>query len=148
MNLAGHGHWETVVDNANDYNFYYNNALKAYIQDTDGAYIQFSDRRLKQAIKSVPSVLIKLLQLTPSTYVYNDAPDATRTIGFIAQDVQPLFPALVSEKNGYLGVNYQGFSVLAVKGIQELAEENAVLRKEIHELRQVVTELKQKIDKL
>ena len=146
MNLAGYGHWETSVDAASDYNFYYNNALKAYIQDTDGAYVQYSDRRLKEKIHPVGAVLSKLLQLKPSLYNYKDAPDAEPSIGFIAQDVRPVFPQIVSEKDGYLGINYQGFAALTVKGIQELAEENASLKQEVEELKQLVHELMNKED--
>jgi len=146
MNLAGHGHWETVVDNANDYNFYYNNTLKAYILDTDGAYVQNSDRRLKQSIEPIGQVLDKLLLLKPVSYAYKSAPDASPSVGFIAQDVLALFPELVVEKNGFLGINYQGFSVLAIKGLQEATAQNARLEKEVDMLRSEIAALAARMD--
>ena len=44
-------------------------------------------------------------------------------MGFIAQNVAPLFPNLVSHNmpggEDLMGLEYSGFGVLAVKGIQE-----------------------------
>ena len=64
------------------------------------------------------------MQLQPVTYMMKDAiPGQGRSIGFLAQQVKPLFPILVAEhmddKNDYLGLNYSGFHVIAIKGIQE-----------------------------
>lgn len=41
-------HWDNYVDNAKDYNFRFNNTLKAYIDDADGTYYIVSDQRMKQ----------------------------------------------------------------------------------------------------
>ena len=70
------------------------------------------------------STLSKVMALEPATYHYLDAEnaDTPRSSGFMAQDVQALFPDLVSEKNGYLGLNYVGFIPVAIKAIQELAD--------------------------
>lgn len=149
LNLAGIGHWETSVDNSADYNFYFNNALKSYILDSDGTYFKTSDRRLKRDIESIDDVLPSLLRLTPSRYRYIDAgPESPVSIGFIAQDVQPLFPDLVSEKNDYLGINYSGFSVITVKAIQEQQElineqasQIADLQREVEALKKILEEI-------
>jgi hypothetical protein len=117
LNLAGVGHWEIGIDNAKDYNFYFNNGLKAYILDTDGSYIKTSDAKIKTDIKSLDPVLSKILKLKPSTYLRSQ--NTTRSLGFIAQQVEPLFPELVSEKNELKGLNYDGFGVIAIKAIQE-----------------------------
>lgn len=148
LNLGGIGHWETMVDNASDYNFFWNNNLKAYIQDTDGSYIMTSDRRLKNTIENFEPILSKLTKLRPSSYRYNDTQSDHRSYGFIAQEVQPLFPELVTEKNGFLGLNYSGFSVIAIKGIQELADENESLRNEIEELRSLLNQISDEVSQL
>ena len=142
MNLAGSGHWETVVDNAQDYNFYYNNTLKAYIRDTDGAYVQSSDLRLKTEVKQLPDVLPGLERLGLYSYYFNDAQSTNRSLGVIAQEVEQLFPDLVSEKDGYLGVNYQGLSVIALKAVQELSEKNEKLSAEVETLRSEIAEIR------
>ena len=43
-----------------------------------------------------------------------------KIIGFLAQDVQVLFPELVKHREDeYLGLNYDDFGVIAIKAIQE-----------------------------
>ncbi|KSA14462.1 tail fiber domain-containing protein [Maribacter dokdonensis] len=100
--------------------FHYGGTLKAFINASTGVYTVSSDRRLKTDIKPLPGVLDKVSLLKPSTYVYK-SDTRTKTLGLVAQDVQPLFPELVSKSNddGMLGVNYSGFSVVALRAIQE-----------------------------
>ena len=99
LNLSGYGHWETSVDNAADYNFYFNNTLKAYILDTDGSYHTSSDRRLKKNIQPLQPTLNKVLQLKPTTYRFRDAAEnSPLSYGFIAQEVEGIFPDFVSEE--------------------------------------------------
>jgi hypothetical protein len=120
MNLSGIGHWETGVDNAADFNFYFNNSLKGYILDTDGTYHNTSDMRIKKDIVPLDPLLSRVLKLNPTTYSYrNNRPGDARSLGFIAQEVETLFPELVSEKNDLKGLNYAGFGVISIKAIQE-----------------------------
>lgn len=102
-----------------------------------------SDRRLKKDIIAVPNgVLEKVLKLNPVTYRYKaESALAKTSLGFVAQDVDELFPQLVAKKverggtQEWLSLNYAGFGVLAIKAIQEqqlevdaLKKENALLR--------------------
>ncbi|WP_375238317.1 tail fiber domain-containing protein [Aurantibacter sp.] len=113
-------YWETYVDVADDYNFAFNGTLEAYILDGSGAFQITSDRRLKKNISPIKdSTIEKVLALNPVNYIYKKDKNKLLQNGFIAQEVQELFPELVDEKNGYLSLNYDGFSVLAVKAIQE-----------------------------
>lgn len=146
LNLSGIGHWETSVDNAKDYNFYFNNILKGYIKDDTGDYIVNSDRRLKEDINPIENVLSKLLQLTPSEYRFKNTQATSKSYGFIAQEVQPLFPNLVTEKNGYLGMNYQGFSILAVKAIQELSTQNDLMQNQLNAQQELLEQLQKEIE--
>jgi hypothetical protein len=94
----------------------------------DGSYSNFSDRRLKKDITAYQTVLDKLMQIKPYSYHYiHSHSNAPLSTGFMAQDVQKLFPEAVSEmdtKNGekMLGINYQYFTVAAIKGLQEQQE--------------------------
>ncbi len=102
--------------------FYSNNTLKVSINATTGGYTATSDRRLKSTIRELGPMLSSVLQLKPKSYVFKDAPDADRSIGFIAQEVAELFPDLVqnvSDGEEILGLNYGDFGVLAIKAIQE-----------------------------
>lgn len=104
--------------------FFLNGALKARI-NTSGTYSALSDIRLKTSIEPLYSTLANVLTLSAKSYVFKDAPDADRSIGFIAQEVAELFPELVEgdpSGEGILSLDYSGFSVLAIKAIQEQQE--------------------------
>ena len=119
--------WDMWVDNnaAPDYNFSYNGAIRGYIQNATGNYIVVSDKRFKKDVIDFSGSLANINQLKPYQYHYLDNSPADRlSIGFMAQDVQKIFPDAVSEKTmddgqKRLGINYQYFTVLAIKGIQE-----------------------------
>ena len=95
--------------------------MESYI-GANGSYNQVSDARFKRNISGLNSILSKVMQLQPKEYEYiKNNPTIDRSMGFIAQEVLPLFPMLTSElkhpdKNEkdntiYYGVNYAGFSV-------------------------------------
>lgn len=114
-------YWDTWVDVLNDYNWAFNGATKAWVDDLDGSYNTFSDAAFKDDIAPYDPVLSDLLKLRPSTYRWKGAPAATsRSVGLIAQEVEPFFPELISEKDGMKGMNYSGLGVVAIKAIQEL----------------------------
>lgn len=95
----------------------------AYVRDTDGSWNTASDRRLKENITQLTPALEDVLKIEPVRYDFKNresTPDGH--IGFIAQDVHSLFPEMVTtgETEGdFWGVNYAGFSVIAIKAIQE-----------------------------
>jgi len=99
-----------------------NSTNVALVDPTDGSWNQLSDRRLKNDIRPLGAVLEQIAALEVVDYRFNhSASDSARHIGLIAQNVAEHFPALTSESdgNGYLAVNYAGFSVIALKAIQE-----------------------------
>ena len=147
--------WDMWVDNnaAPDYNFNYNGTLRGYIQNATGNYIVVSDRRFKKDVTDFSGSLANLNQLKTYQYHYLDnIPTDPLSIGFMAQDVQKIFPGAVSEKTmddgqKRLGINYQYFTVLAIKGIQEqqLIIENQ--NKKIENLQAQIDEIKKLIKK-
>jgi len=78
----------------------------------------------------MPDVLKKISQLKPSVYQIKNASDKKYHGGFIAQEVMQIFPDLVAhnldEKRGFdtYALDYDGFGVIAIKGIQELVKIN------------------------
>lgn len=110
-----------------------------------GDYVGFSDYRLKTNIEAMPPTLDRLLQLQPKVYEMKaNNPRHEKTIGFIAQEVKPLFPELVfvnenADKPGMENlhaVSYSGFGVLTVKAIQEQQVQIEALKKEIDLLKE------------
>jgi hypothetical protein len=132
--------WEIWTDFYNDFNWSYNGAILSFIEDEDGMFYVYSDERLKSDIRPYGSVLENVVQLTPSTYRYNRAsPSSPRALGVIAQEIEPLFPELVSQKAGGMkAVNYSGLSVVAIKAIQELYALVEAQQAEIAQLREIV----------
>ena len=67
-----------------------------------GGFFNVSDARFKKNIRPVQTVLDKVMQLTPYMYHYTLEPlggEAYNYIGFMAQDVEKVFPDLVAEKS-------------------------------------------------
>ncbi|MNU17136.1 hypothetical protein D3C71_53160 [compost metagenome] len=112
---------------------------------TTGVYTSLSDARLKTNIQSMESVLPKLKALDAKRYEYKfNNPNHVKSIGFLAQDVQTVFPELVmvnttGEGNpmvdNQLTMDYSGLSVIAIKAIQEQQAVIEELKKEIEILK-------------
>jgi hypothetical protein len=125
------------VDNAADLNFYHNGVIKAYIEDVTGDYKVSSDLRLKKDIQMLGTVMPKLMQLQPKTYHYKTQSNTDPLAhGFLAQDVEKLFPDLVcyNPEARLKGLDYAGFGIIAIKAIQEQQQQIDARNKEIDEL--------------
>lgn len=152
---AGNDGWGigTGTDSGN-LNFYrhtnvnasnWNGTLRARIDSDSGEYSTASDERLKVDITPLGGILDNVLALEPSHYRFRDAEsEGRRSFGFMAQQVETLFPDLVvrDQEEDFLGLNYGHFSVLAIQAIREQqeiidtqADEIARLRDELDEIR-------------
>ncbi len=140
--------WE-ISTGGNNLDLYHNSDYRGSFDIATGAYTPVSDRKFKTAIEAVPSLLSKVMQLKPSRYEFKtDIERHKKVFGFIAQEVEPLFPELVyPQQNKRTGetdytLDYSAFGVLAIKAIQEqqlqivkLSAENQALQAEIEQLR-------------
>lgn len=124
--------WSHGYGSADDYDWKWNGSLKAYVNDANGAWTQGSDRSLKyDVVYFENTILERLTQLKPCSYYYNDnQPGAQKSIGFIAQEVEEVFPEIVYEKDGIKTLAYTDFAVLSVAAIQELKAEIEALKAE------------------
>lgn len=109
-----------------------------------------SDISYKQNIESVTNALDNVMQLKPKTYQLISNPELGMQIGFIAQDVQGVFPELIVEnpQDEKLGLNYSGFGVVAVAAIQELNEKVETLEEEKNTLLQRLEALESRVQSL
>jgi len=120
---------------------------------TAGVVYGASDKRLKRDITPLGSVLDRVMQLRPVAYHFREeAKDAPRTLGLIAQEVEPLFPEAVGEHAGMKSLAYSELVPVAIGAVQELNQkftaelkrrdaENAELKRELAELKNVVAKL-------
>ena len=78
-----------------------------------------SDARLKANIVSLGSTLSKLLQIDGKSYTMKKDESEKQKIGLLAQDIEKVFPELVSESNGIKSVNYQGLVPVLINALKE-----------------------------
>ncbi len=119
------------------------NGQVAYVDATTGSWVAISDAHLKKNITSLGSVLPRLMQLKPVSYQMNSQHDDEITFGFLAQEVQKVFPEAVKEfskgKGQTLGLSYSVFIPLAISAIQEQERKIEKMEKEIAELKELIT---------
>jgi hypothetical protein len=113
-----------------------------------GSLFQSSDQRLKTDVASLDasSSLALVAQLNPVSYTRIDQPDQGGTLGFIAQQVQRLFPTLVSTTSptaltpdGTLTLNYTGLIAPLVAAVQALQNEIASIENTIAGFAQTIS---------
>ncbi|WP_370558425.1 pyocin knob domain-containing S74 family peptidase [Edwardsiella tarda] len=113
---------------------------------------QRSDERVKSNIVELTDVLAKLTKIHGYSYVLN----GENQIGLIAQEVQPMFPALVIEQQQYdqdgnptqslLALNYSGFSGVLVMAINELNTIQQAQQTKISDMSKTIDQLQQTIN--
>ena len=109
-----------------------------YVKDADGTVLTgtcSSDLRFKKNITPFASVLDRFASLTPVNFFWRASEFAFKkfgtrqSFGLVAQEVQPLFPDLVStDEDGYLAVNYSKLPLLTIQAVKELKAQNDQLK--------------------
>ena len=98
-----------------------------------GDIVVSSDARLKANIVSLGATLAKLLLIDGKTYTMKK--DGKQKIGVLAQDIQKVFPELVTtDDKDMLAVNYQGLVPVLINALKEQ-------QSEIDELKEMFKEL-------
>jgi hypothetical protein len=99
---------------------------RSFRYDGDSNLDFYSDQSLKTQIVDSEPMLDRLMQLPFRRFLWKDnaGPGVKPEFGVIAQEVQPLFPDIVSKgANDLLTVGYTTFATIACKAIQELKVE-------------------------
>lgn len=147
-------YWNLYTSNSTgDFEFYKQGIKRATINQTSGAYTAVSDERLKKNVRLMQSgVLSKVLQLKPTSYQFIDLMnDEVKGFkagdrfynGFIAQEVEKIFPELVyrgsdNPKQDFYTMDYTGFGIISIKAIQE---QQAIIDKQQAEINQLKNQL-------
>ena len=107
-----------------------------------------SDIRLKTEIKPLEKSLSQLLLLNPVNYLMKESLTSTdyyiKDNGFIAQELQKIFPDLVIEgkdKDKLLSINYIALIPVLTKAIQEQQSQIEDQQKQINELKKIMQAL-------
>jgi hypothetical protein len=100
-----------------------------------------SDARLKANIVSLGSTLSKLLQIDGKSYTMKKDESEKQKIGLLAQDIEKVFPELVSESHGVKSVNYQGLVPVLINALKEQEEKIKSQENKLLELESLVQDL-------
>ena len=96
--------------------------LKGTFDFHTGAYSGTSDRRLKEEIRDFDLDVEQFSKLRPMRYEYISDVNNKEHIGFIAQDLEKVYPEFVvkpDNEDDMYTVNYAGLSVVAIAAIQK-----------------------------
>jgi hypothetical protein len=112
--------------------------------DSAGNWTKASDRRLKRDIEDAPELLDKVVALVPVEFYYTNQDTETmphKILGFVAQDVEEIFPQLVSGsgESDAKYLDYTGLVPALVGALKELKQHYdgrlAELERQVAELR-------------
>tara|TARA_A200000113_G_scaffold63216_1_gene54358 strand:+ start:61 stop:525 length:465 start_codon:yes stop_codon:yes gene_type:complete len=105
---------------------------------TASSFNATSDIRLKKNIFNLSNVLENICKLQGVEFVRADDETEKKQVGFIAQDVEEIFPQLVRTENTeeqYKSISYANTCALLVEAIKELRQEVNELRSQIETLK-------------
>jgi hypothetical protein len=98
-------------------------------------FIYRSDARLKDNVQPLDSGIMQLLKLKPVSFTWksgSNEPAGKSDIGFIAQDLEKVFPNLVTtDENGYKGIDYVKLVPVLVKAVQDQQAEIDQLKAQV-----------------
>ena len=105
-----------------------------------GDVVVSSDARLKVNIVSLGATLAKLLLIDGKSYTMKK--DGKQKIGVLAQDIQKVFPELVStDDRDMLAVNYQGLVPVLINAIKEQDSKMKEQEKRLERLETLLSKL-------
>jgi len=135
-------------DNCNGIPCYYGGFAAGKMWSSSGTFAG-SDQRMKKDIISIDKEDISnLSKIKPVQYKLKEDPKQINQYGFIAQDVEKVYPHLVEEgPNGYKSLNYNGFIPLLTKKINNISPNNdtlcigdvCVTKEELKQLKELIS---------
>lgn len=104
-------------------------------------YYQFSDSRLKHDVQPLSNSLNNIMKMRGVSFIYNNDETGKKQLGFIAQEIEELYPELVTtNEDGYKSVSYANLTAVLLEGIKEQ-------QTQINDLNSRLTSLEQKSPK-
>lgn len=104
--------------------FYHQNGLGQFMRQ-DGNWTRNSDASLKENVSELQGILDKVIQLKPVSFLWKGT--QMSDIGFVAQDVEQVFPEIVSSRKSeqeggreIKGLPYSHFGIIAIAAIKEM----------------------------
>lgn len=92
----------------------------------------FSDERLKKNFQPIPDALEKILSLNGYYYQWKSGEDQSRQVGVKAQEIEKVFPEVVSEgTDGIKSVSYSNLIAPVIEAIKQLYEKILAIEEEL-----------------
>ena len=119
-----------------------------------------SDARLKKDVQTIEGALDKVLKLRGVSYYWKNKEelgadtthyksDTDKHIGVIAQELEQVFPELVSDdKTGFKTVEYTGLAPILIEAVKELKAEKDTLQATVESQQAKIDNQQQQIDEL
>jgi hypothetical protein len=137
--------WYDDPDKTNKFQIAYEGKPAAWLHGNTGAWTQQSSRRFKENIAVISDALSKLDQVRGVYFDWIDGQPSVssgspkeRQIGMIAEEVQAVFPELVSRNTHnnkeILGLAYSSFTAVLVQAVKELKAMNQSLSDRVKDL--------------
>lgn len=99
-----------------------------------GSIFNPSDRKLKTDIRELLELDSEnISKLKPVTFSYKDDTSHRTHYGFIAQDIEEIFPELVTDNTDYKSINYIEFIPIMLHKMQKMQEELDELKQKLRE---------------
>lgn len=109
---------------------------------TTNQYVSVSDKRLKHKITALKNQSKKIYDVKNYEFFWNT--DNRKDYGFIAQEIERIFPELVvtNPDTGYKGVQYVSMIPLMLEELKTLKKENDKLKRENANLKKDIDKIK------
>ena len=101
-------HFSVGKSASNVFNIVNQNNAGVYMVSGNNSLTSTSDIRLKKEIEPLEDATERIMKLNPCTYKWKTQTDEKRHVGFIAQEVEEVFPELVRETTYPGGSTYKG----------------------------------------
>ena len=102
-----------------------------------------SDSRYKENVVPLSNSLSTIDNITAVSYTRNDESTGRRHLGFIAQEMETVYPeVVVSDAEGMKSIAYANLTAVLVDSVQELHRDVRTLRAEARTLRAEITSLR------
>ncbi len=115
------------------------NYMSGFAKSTSQSYAELSDNALKTSINDIENALSKTISLHGVSFSWDTINNPDRNlssgtnIGLIAQEVQQIFPEVVSSDiNGYLYIDYSSLVPVLVESVKELKYINDSLSESVN----------------
>jgi hypothetical protein len=147
MTIASQSGWGGWYSTSTASHFLYSDgANRASIGRTSGTYTALSDVNKKKDFEDSTVGLAEVMQLKPKKFrMLDDADDAPKKLGFIAQDVENVIPEAYVEdtnedasgvENTFIGLTDRPIIAALTKAIQEQQAQIETLKQEIREIKE------------